>query len=177
MKLMSNVVTNDKEAFEYVKMMLLDQNEQSKDLSDNCQYRGYSHDLIAKLKDKAEDIFLEEESPDDSVSYLEWECGILDDLIANESPDLKCAAGWLINDSFYHQNFEGEMVHQNNSIWMSIKRSNPLWFTNNNSLKLVTELQNIHDSRSEEEWFEKFNELEPYFNAYGDYIPKVESEQ
>ena len=174
---MNNVITNDKEAFEYVKTMLIKQGEQSKDLTDNCQYRGYSHNLIEKLKDKAEGIFLENRISDDLVSYLEWECEILDDLIINESPDLKCAAGWLIDDSFYNQNFEGEMVHHSNSIWMAIKKSNPVWFANNNSLKLVTELQNIHDARREDEWAEKFDELEQHFNAYGDYIPQVESKE
>ena len=168
--MMNNVITNDKEAFEYVKMMLLDQDEQSKDLTDNCVYRGYSADLIDKARAKAEEIITGSDSLDDSVDYYEWESEVLDNLIAGQTPDMKCAAGWLINDSFYSDYFEGELVSQKNHIWDAIKQSNPVWFTTNNSLKLVNELQNIHDSREPSEWFERFNDLELSFNAYGDYI-------
>jgi hypothetical protein len=170
MKMMNNVITNDKEAFEYVKMMLLDQDEQSKDLTDNCVYRGYSADLIDKARNKAEDIITQSEPPDDLDSLLEWESEILDNLIAGQAPDMKCAAGWLIADSFYYDYFEGELVSQKNHIWDAIKQSNPVWFTTNNSLKLVNELQNIHDSRDPSEWCGKLDDLEQYFNAYGDYI-------
>ena len=167
---MNNVITNDKEAFEYVKMMLLDQDEQSKDLTDNCVYRGYSADLIDRARAKAEEIITGSDSLDDSVDYYEWESEILDNLIAGQSPDIKCAAGWLIADSFYSDYFEGELVNHKNHIWDAIKQSNPVWFTTNNSLKLVNELQNIHDSRDPSEWCGKLDDLEQYFNAYGDYI-------
>jgi hypothetical protein len=170
MKMMNNVITNDKEAFEYVKMMLLDQDEQSKDLTDNCVYRGYSADLIDRARAKAEEIITGSDSLDDSVDYYEWESEILDNLIAGQSPDIKCAAGWLIADSFYSDYFEGELVNHKNHIWDAIKQSNPVWFTTNNSLKLVNELQNIHDSRDPSEWCGKLDDLEQYFNAYGDYI-------
>ena len=168
--MMNNVITNDKEAFEYVKMMLLDQDEQSKDLTDNCVYRGYSADLIDKARAKAEGIIRDSDSMDDQVDYYEWESEILDNLIAGQAPDMKCAAGWLIADSFYYDYFEGELVSQKNHIWDAIKQSNPVWFTTNNSLKLVNELQNIHDSRDPSEWCGKLDDLEQYFNAYGDYI-------
>ena len=168
--MMNNLITNDKEAFEYVKMMLLDQDEQSKDLTDNCVYRGYSANTIEKARAKAEGIVRDSDSMDDSVDYYEWESEVLDNLIAGQSPDMKCAAGWLIDDNFYSDYFEGETVTKNNYIWDAIKKSNPVWFTTDNSVKLVSELQNIHDSRDPSEWFEKFNDLEQYFNAYGDYI-------
>ena len=167
---MSNVITNDKEAFEYVKMMLLDQDEQSKDLTDNCVYRGYSANTIEKARAKAEGIIRDSGSMDDSVDYYEWESEVLDNLIAGQAPDMKCAAGWLIDDSCYYDYFEGETVTKNNHIWNAIKQSNPVWFTTDNSVKLVAELQNIHDSRDPSEWFERFNDLELNFNAYGDYI-------
>ena len=167
---MNNVITNDKEAFEYVKMMLLDQDEQSKDLTDNCVYRGYSANTIEKARAKAEGIIRDSDSMDDQVDYYEWESEILDNLIAGQAPDMKCAAGWLIADIFYYDYFEGELVSQKNHIWDAIKQSNPVWFTTNNSLKLVNELQNIHDSRDTSEWFEELNKIEPNFNAYGDYI-------
>lgn len=169
---MTNLVTNDREAFNLVKDMLLKQGEKSMDLSENCQYRGWSSDLVDKVRHKIyidSDEFEVDEGFDEAM-YLDKEDETLWETIASLPTDTKCAAGWLIHDNFYHQYFEGETVNPgSNDIWEAIKDSNPVWFTTEQSLEMVKDLQTIHDQEHEKDWLDKFELFEDRFNAYGDY--------
>ena len=169
---MSNLITNDREAFQYVKNMLLKQDEKSTDLSDNCQYRGWSEELVDEVRHKiyVDPSELDDEEDFDSNRFLDREDELLWETIASMPTNTKCAAGWLIHDNFYHQNFEGETVNPaSNDIWDVIKLSNPVWFTTEKSLSMVKQLQSIHDQEHVSDWSEKFESFEDRFNAYGDY--------
>ena len=61
---------------------------------------------------------------------------------------LKCAAGCLIPDNLYLESFEGQT-------WRYVLKE--LGFTSHD--KLVSSLQDIHDSRDIDFWFEKLESL------------------
>ena len=78
------LITNDREAFEFVRNHLLTQNEKS--IADNldCLYRGYSEKKIEELKVKAGEIIEEDEEEidiEDAVEQNEEETEVeLDDI-------------------------------------------------------------------------------------------------
>lgn len=154
------MITNDKEAFEYIKEQLLKQNEKSLDYQEDCQYRGHSSYLIEKAKELSG---YEYEYIDDN-SF---------DLFINElhklKPDLKCAAGHVIHDVFYDSDFEGKSMQGNNEIEKAIAKSNPVWKLTDNSYKMLHKLQQIHDSVMVWDWEVELSKLNINFDKYGDY--------
>lgn len=164
---------NDKEIFEFVKDKLLKQYARSMDTDDTCRYRGLSTRTIDNLKnnlaeanglsvDEYEDVMTNDEFYE---GYLEAMCSI------NE--DAKCAVGHLISDEFYSPNFEGETIEYGSDIWDAVISSNPEWKISDNSFKLLSTLQAIHDRQRVEDWEESFKRLENDFLENGDYDPYI----
>lgn len=94
-----------------------------------------------------------------------------------------CAAGALIKDSEYNENFENEPASDPHVI-EAIKASHPDWNFDDNSITMVLTLQKIHDSHAPFEWplllkfFKEFCEKRNFnFNETPEQImEKVESE-
>lgn len=163
-------ITNDKEAFLFMREHLLNQMEKSISQDSECTYRGYKQNLLDQLKDEAETIaehngFYDEEDVEDV--YI--------DLLASHSPTLKCAVGALIIDTFYHQNLEGRVVSTTEEdIVHAVQKSNPLWKITDMSISLMQEFQNIHDRHEPSEWGFRTDRLFDRFDYYNDYtgVPK-----
>jgi hypothetical protein len=164
-------ITNDYEAFIYVKDMLLQQDERSMDTNDNCQYRGYSANLCEKVRQKAEDwvidlgdeVYSILDSAEDPVNTYFHE------MMNDQIPDRKCAAGFLINDNFYHDYFEGNAVENRGHILDAIKLSNPAWKISDNSFNLIKTLQSVHDNQEPSDWGWMLDNIKKNFNEYNDY--------
>jgi hypothetical protein len=166
------IITNDYEAFTYVRNMLLKQNEQSTDTNENCQYRGFSGSLCQEINEKAEDWV---------TSLGDEEYGTLDktedpvrarfyEMMNDQTPDTKCAAGFLIDDNFYQHHFEGNAITDDSQIWQAVKISNPAWKTTESSFNLVKSLQSVHDNNEPEDWEPLLAKIEKNFNNYNDYV-------
>lgn len=158
------LITNDYEAFEFVKNHLLTQKEKSVSETDECLYRGYSSTKIEELKSEARDIALEEnilfEDEDDQVFY---------ELLADETPDAMCAVGCLILEIFYDPEMEGKTLEADEFIWDAVVASNPVWKMNSDSYHMLKMLQNIHDGDQPQNWEIRLSQISSNFNEYGDY--------
>lgn len=67
---------------------------------------------------------------------------------------LKCAAGWLISDEFYHPCMEGKS-------WLGlVERFNVI----DEHSQLIAELQFVHDESEPEDWVEDFNKVAQEFS-------------
>lgn len=166
------VITNDYEAFTYVRDMLLKQNEQSTDPNANCQYRGYSESLCQRIREESEEWVINNPDEANKVSddFIEAEDVYFYDKIYEQPYDTKCAAGFLINDNFYQDYFEGNAVmFENSHVWQAIKMSNPAWKATESSFNLVKTLQSIHDNNQPEDWRYLLAKVENNFNNYKDY--------
>ena len=158
-------ITNDKEAYLFMKDHLLNQMEKSVDQVGDCTYRGYDDKTLCDLKDEAEAIALKNDILDD-----EYEYDIYRDLLASHAPNLKCAVGALIIDTFYSQNLEGRTVcNDENDIVEAVQKSNPVWKITERSIKLMKAFQNIHDSYEPSVWEYRIDKLKDNFNDYNDF--------
>lgn len=162
------LITNDYEAFDFVKSHLLTQN--AKSIADNtdCLYRGYSQSMLDELKDKADEIVADEE--------IEWESDkdqVFLDLLVDTQPDSMCAVGCLILDNFYDSDMEGKTIEYNEYIWDAVVKSNPIWKMTENSYHMLRLLQQIHDGEQPDIWEYKLSELNTNFNKYGDYEESI----
>lgn len=160
------LITNDREAFEFVRNHLLTQNEKS--IADNldCLYRGYSEAKIEELKVKAGEIVAEDEE-----EYI-WESDkdqVFLDLLAEINPDSKCAVGCIILDDFYNSEMEGKTIEPDEWVWDAVVKSNPVWKMTDNSLQMLKRLQAIHDGNNPEQWEVELSRLNSDFDKYGDY--------
>jgi len=166
------IITNDYEAFTYVRDMLLKQNEQSTDTNANCQYRGYSESLCQKIREEAEEWVMENgENVDKAIeNHLDPEDVYFYEKIYEQPFDTKCAAGFLISDNFYQDHFEGNAITDNSQIWQAVKISNPAWKTTESSFNLVKSLQSVHDNNQPEDWEPLLAKIEKNFNNYNDYV-------
>jgi hypothetical protein len=158
------LITNDREAFEFVRNHLLTQNEKS--IADNleCMYRGYSEAKIEELKVKAGEIVEEEE--------IEWEADkdqVFLDLLTETSPESKCAVGCLILDDFYTYEMEGKTIEPDEWVWEAVVKSNPVWKLTDSSLEMLKRLQSIHDGSYPSQWEVDLSLLDNNFDQYGDY--------
>jgi hypothetical protein len=167
------LITNDREAFEFVRNHLLTQNEKS--IADNleCMYRGYSEAKIEELKVKAGEIVEEEE--------IEWEADkdqVFLDLLTEANPESKCAVGCLILDDFYSYGMEGKTIEPDEWVWDAVVKSNPVWKMTDSSLQLLKKLQSIHDGTYPEQWEVELSRLNSDFDKYGDYeVRKIKTEE
>ena len=165
------VITNDYEAFEYVKNMLLEQKEKSIDPNDNCQYRGYSGYLCEGVRLIAEDWVIE--NGDKISERSDYDGDPVDnyfyETIYTKTPDTKCAAGFLIHDNFYQDSFEGNAVERTGHILEAIKSSNPAWKIEDHSFNLIKTLQSVHDNQEPHDWGWMLAKIANNFNEYNDY--------
>lgn len=154
------VITNDYEAYRFIKNHLLNQGEKAINSGEDCQYRGY--------KEATLDMIREESGINDSV-YDDIDYELFYDLLADTKPDAMCAVGCLILDNFYDSNFEGRVLENDNEILEAVKKSNPLWKITDNSYVMLRNLQSIHDGKMPHEWSVYLNNLESEFDKYNDY--------
>jgi len=158
------LITNDREAFEFVRNHLLTQNEKSIADNSECLYRGYSEAKIEELKVKAGEIVEEEE--------IEWEADkdqVFLDLLTEANPESKCAVGCLILDDFYTYEMEGKTIEPDEWVWDAVVKSNPVWKMTDSSLQLLKKLQSIHDGSHPDHWELMLSQMNSDFDQYGDY--------
>ena len=116
-------IKNDKEAVDFVVKHLLTQNQKS-ECEGSCYYRS-------------KDVLWYTDNEYDEHEY--------------EFTGRACAAGALIKDSEYNEDFENEPASDPHVI-EAIKASHPGWNFNESSVKIVLTLQRIHDSFYPSEW-------------------------
>lgn len=164
--MMNKTITTDKEAFEYVSQMLLEQGTRSMDDASNCQYRGFKEETMDEALEKAEDI-----ARKGGEDY--WNEDIIDlqnELLQEIGFDAKCAVGHLISDAFYRRDIEGDGISNNPDIFAIVKKSNTEWGITDNSFHMLTVLQHIHDSEDPIDWENCFNECLDKFTEDGKWI-------
>ena len=158
-------ITNDKEAYLFMKDHLLNQMEKSMDKLNECTYRGYSQNILDQLNDEAKTI-----AEQNGLYDEEDEEDVYNDLLASHSPNLKCAVGALIIDEFYSQNLEGRTVCTTEmDIVEAVQKSNPIWKITGSSITLMKAFQNIHDSYEPSVWEYRIDKLKDNFNDYNDF--------
>jgi hypothetical protein len=161
---MSEVITTDKQAFDYVVKMLLEQGEKSMDDSETCQYRGFKQKTLEDTFTKAQEIAY---SSDETY----WSSDIDDlqrDLLANLPCDARCAVGHLIKDEYYHPHIEGETM--TTDVVDMVKLSYPSWTITNESQRMMIELQKIHDGYPPHNWGDLFKGIQYNFTEDGKWI-------
>ena len=151
-----SIITNDKEAFEYVADRLTNQNAKSKREDETCAYRGYTPDVITSIKTK-----LRENNDNDVTEIALWY------ELKNVEPNARCAIGHLISDKSYSRELEGSSI--NPTIFAAILASNPRWNISDNTWRMLLDLQNVHDGFEPQEWSEKFELFK--FDKNNNYIP------
>lgn len=148
----------DKDVFDYITNNLLQQNERciQAETNETCGYRGYRK---ADLNKKSREIFnMDFDSLDE---YDEM-------LICTEELDfnLKCAVGFVIEDSFYDGNIEGNTV-EDEIVKEIVIKSLPNWVRNNNSFGMLRMLQSTHDFNDPIHWEHEFKRFR--FTKDGEY--------
>lgn len=160
----NEIITTDKQAFDFVIKMLLEQNAQSMDDSETCQYRGFKKVTIEDIFEKAKEIAYKSDE-----SY--WSSDIEElqrDLLEKIGYDAKCAVGHLINDEHYHLSIEGETLTAD--VVDMVKLSHPNWEITDGSQQMMIELQKIHDSYKPETWGKMFKTFQYNFTEDGKWI-------
>jgi hypothetical protein len=158
------LITNDREAFEFVRNHLLTQNEKSIADNSECLYRGYSEATIEELKVKAGEIV--------ETEGIEWEADkdqVFYDLLADVEAESMCAVGCLIMDKFYDSEMEGKTVEPDEWVWEAVVKSNPVWKLTDSSLEMLKKLQSIHDGTYPRQWEVELSLVDNNFDQYGDY--------
>lgn len=126
-------ITNDQQAFEFVRDHLLSQQARSIDIADSgCGYRGIS-------ETDAED--------------LRTDYGFEKDF----EPYLSCAVGCIIDDLYYNRSLEGNAC-QDEAVVAAISNSHPDWEITESSVMLMMNLQFIHDRVDPILWDNVFND-------------------
>jgi hypothetical protein len=159
---MSSVITNDYEAFLFMRDHLLSQMEKAWDSGEDCVYRGYKSGTLEYIRELAQD-------ENQASSYDEDEYDTFYEMLSNIPYDAKCAVGCLISDSLYEQHLEGNVIDKDNLVWDSVRKSNPAWKMTENSYNLMRSIQYIHDNKPVDEWSYLINQLEKNFDNYKDY--------
>lgn len=150
---MSSIV-KDLDAFNFVAMNLIEQNDKSMNENDECQYRGYPQSVLQSIVVRC--------SSNEEIDYDE-----LTNLLANEPIDAKCAVGHLISDAIYSYDLEGKLVDE--EILDIVQQSHPEWKMTEQSKKMLMRLQKIHDAMTVELWPEAFSLMQKDFDTNGDY--------
>lgn len=158
-------ITTDYEAFVYIREKLLEQNAKSLRHDETCVYRGHSQDIIEKCRPVGID-------PDyDEQRYFQR----YEDNLCKFDYNLKCAVGHLIKDNLYSPHIEEQQIAQEPVLDVVIK-SNPDWQITEDSVKLLTMLQYIHDRRVVDFWETDFNTIKHLFNEAGSYIGDLDTD-
>lgn len=157
-------ITKDIEAYQYVKEMLLQQNEKSLD-ADRCSYRGYSEKLFNEIAQSMFKLDYEElgSCSDNQMDSFYEE-------LYSRKPDLRCAVGFLIQDKFYSNGLEENSIDER-MVVDRVERSNPNWVMGDSSIKMLKELQIIHDSKDPIKWPSLLEEFK--FDQDGNYLVKT----
>jgi hypothetical protein len=142
-------ITKDIEAFSFISEALLKQNEKSMGISDECAYRGFSESLRNEISSMSDINIhaLSEEEEDDIYEYYE----LMRNMLAESLPDLKCAVGHIISDSWYDSDIENNDVSMP-SVLSAVENSNPDWNITGSSIAMLKALQRVHDSRHVSDW-------------------------
>lgn len=140
------VIHNDKEAWDYVKKSLINQDSMSTEWN-------YINEF--------DEIGDEDEDNDHGIYMTNNEC-MYRSINRNTDKDTKCAAGWLIADDYYDPQFEGHNSNSNEVIH-AISRSNPTWALSDNSHLMIAVAQGIHDSIDVTYWNEAFDYYKEVF--------------
>jgi hypothetical protein len=165
-----SVITNDYEAYLFIKNHLLNQGEKAMNPGEDCQYRGYKEETMEMLRENSG--FYDYDSDYDDKAY-----DLFYDLLAEIKPDASCAVGCLILDQFYDQNLEGTVIELENGIMDAVRKSNPVWKITEKSYRMLKVLQSIHDAKQVENWKTHLNNLDGSFDAYKDFLPEIEEER
>ena len=161
-------IKTDKDAFNYVKSSLIEQNAKSMNDAGECQYRGFAEKTISELEDQAS---VHCENPEkDSDSYFD----LFREYVCNTAFDAKCAIGYLIADEYYKSEFdEYNATPMDIDLQTSLVQSNPNWTINEKSVNMLKVLQRIHDGSIVEEWEKYFNLIENDFDTDDSYIGAI----
>lgn len=154
-------IKSDIEAFEFITRNLIKQNEKSMNHMEECAYRGYSQKLQEEVLAKHE-LSQEDLDEDDKWGYF---CDIFMDY--DIQPDLKCAVGFIIPDELYDGDIESTAA-DTPSVLQIITEAHKDWEITDMSVKMMLELQQIHDRKNLDNWvfhFSKFN-----FNEDGSFL-------
>jgi hypothetical protein len=160
----NETITTDKQAFDFVVKMLLEQDAKSIDSAETCQYRGFKQVTIEDTFNKAEEIAHESDE-----SY--WSSDIEEiqrDLLEKIGCDAKCAVGHLISDEYYHPSIEGETL--TTDVIDMIKSSHPNWGITHESEQMMIKLQQIHDTNPTNNWEHLFKDVQYNFTQDGKWI-------
>ena len=165
------LITNDYEAFVFIKNHLLTQNAKSIQDNGDCLYRGYSQVKIEELKDNAHLIAKENYDIEevDSSYFNEFWNEIYRELVLQTVPDAMCAVGCIVLDDFYDDEMEGKTIEFEEYVWDSVVKSNPAWKMTESSYRLLQKLQSIHDTHEVDSWEVNLSLLNVNFDKYGDY--------
>lgn len=161
---MSEIIITDKQAFDYVVKMLLEQDAKSMDDSATCQYRGFKQKTLEDTFNKADEI-----AHESSEAY--WSSDIEElqrELLAKIGCDAKCAVGHLISDEHYHPSIEGETL--TTDVVDMVKLSHPNWEITDESQQMMIELQKIHDGYPPHNWGDLFKGIQHDFTEDGKWI-------
>jgi alkyl hydroperoxide reductase subunit AhpC len=170
------LITNDYEAFEFVKNHLLTQKEKAWSDSEDCQYRGYLSSTLDNVREQAIAISIDENFNNNNHYDNDYDYDIFYDILAGTENDAKCAVGCLILDEFYDTEMEGKTIEPDEMVWDIVVKSNPAWNMTDNSLKMLKALQSIHDGKTPEQWEVELSRLNVKFDKYKDYEPDTDKE-
>lgn len=169
-----SLITNDYEAFLFVKDHLLTQNAKAMSDSDDCQYRGYSDITLNAVREEA--YRLAKEQVEDWVDTEDLQSDLFYDILPTKNCDAMCAVGCLILDQFYNSNMEGEAIDGNDYVLEAVIQSNPAWKVTEKSFHMLKKLQKIHDGMIVETWESALSVIGESFDQYNDYDPNYFSE-
>lgn len=170
-----SLITNDYEAFLFVKNHLLTQNAKAMNDSDDCQYRGYSDITLNAVREEAS-LLAREQVEEDDLDTNDLELDLFYDILPSKKCDAMCAVGCLILDKFYDSNMEGEAIDGNDYVIEAVIESNPAWKVTEKSLHMLKKLQKIHDGMIVETWESALSVIGESFDQYNDYDPDKFSE-
>lgn len=170
---MIDTIKTDRDAFEYVRTKLLEQNEKAMSPDDTCAYRAHKSETHRRIKEEAKLALIQEfgeiPSNDDLMYTIEQ--------IQAETPfDAMCAVGHLIDNKYYFCDIEGEGLNQDS--FRMVVKSNKNWIINRDSdedsaWSMLVRLQKIHDGFEPDRWEEEFDGINHNFDENGKWIVGV----
>lgn len=166
-------IKTDRDAFEYVRAKLLEQNEKAMSPDDTCSYRAHKSETNNRIRDWAKDALIQEFGSicceEDLIDMVEQ--------IRYETPfDAMCAVGHLISNEYYYADIEGEGLGID--AFRMVVKSNPNWIINrdtdeDSAWRMLVRLQGIHDGFEPDRWQEEFDGIEHNFDENGKWIVGV----
>lgn len=158
------MIKTDYDAFVFVRNKLLKQNAKSQNEDNTCLYRGWLPETLSKMNERATEKLGDFDYGSDDSPFYEY----FRDIQACTPSDAKCAAGWLISDDYYSNQFEERSV-DDSEVMTAIEYSNPEWKIDGSGHTLLVRMQQIHDSKNISEWEMCFDDLENHFDENGNF--------